>query len=337
MNRRFDLTWKNIWQILLLLLIVAFLYLAREAIGVLLIAIVFSLGIDPFVSFLEERGIGRLLGTLISFILILLILTIAIYFVIPVLILETGAFLEQINTAVTSFFGIGLPKKIIEALSLNLDKALGIVTAANITITGAVSNIVNKIVFGAASLIVAFYLSVEKNGTERFLEVLLPDYFERPALRVFRNFKIKIRRWFAAQIGMSAIVGVVVGAGLSLLGVKYALILGLLAAVFELVPVIGPVIAGMVAFLVAVLESFSLGLWTLLFFVIVQQIENHILIPFIMGRTMRVHPAIVIFALLAGGKIAGFAGIVLAVPFAVLAQEIFNYLDEAKKKRLELI
>ena len=109
-----------------------------------------------------------------------------------------------------------------------------------------------------------------------------------------------------------------------------------MAAVFEIVPIIGPVLAGVTAFLVAVSDSFTLGVYTVLFFVIVQQLENHILIPIIIGKTMRVHPVIVLISLLAGGKIAGFVGIVLAVPIAVMLQEIFAYLAERKSQRSPL-
>jgi predicted PurR-regulated permease PerM len=144
---------------------------------------------------------------------------------------------------------------------------------------------------------------------------------------------VKIRKWFGAQLLLSVVVGVLVAAGLWFLGVRYAILLGILAMILELVPVIGPVIVGVIAFLVAVSDSFVLGLYALVFFVAVQQFENHILIPMIIGKTMNVHPVVVVTSLLAGGKIAGFIGILLAVPIAVMAQETFDYLAEKKEKR----
>ena len=92
----------------------------------------------------------------------------------------------------------------------------------------------------------------------------------------------------------------------------------------------------LVMVLVAVSQSFSLGLYALLFAFIVQQLEGHILIPIIMGRAMKVHPVVVIIALLAGAEIAGFVGIVLSVPIAVMAQETFNYFSEKKSSRTSL-
>jgi predicted PurR-regulated permease PerM len=154
-------------------------------------------------------------------------------------------------------------------------------------------------------------------------------------LTVFARFKVKIRKWFGAQMALSLIVGAVVMLGMLLLKVRYPFILALTAAVLEVVPIIGPVIAGSMAFLVAVSDSLSLGVYVVLFFVAVQQIENHLLVPIIMGKTMKVHPVIVIISLLAGGEAAGFVGIVLAVPIAVMAQEIYNYLEERKNERIK--
>jgi predicted PurR-regulated permease PerM len=128
-------------------------------------------------------------------------------------------------------------------------------------------------------------------------------------------------------------MGVMVWFGLWLLGVQYPLVLGILAAAFELVPVIGPILTGVVGFLIAVSDSFSLGLYAVLFFFIVQQLENHIFVPLVMGKVMDVHPVIVVVALLVGGEVAGLIGFILAVPVAVLAQEFLNYLADQKSNR----
>ena len=98
----------------------------------------------------------------------------------------------------------------------------------------------------------------------------MPDAYEKPFLHIFNRFKLKIRRWFAAQLALSLIIGILVGVGLWLLGVKYFLVLAILAAVFEIVPIIGPILAGAAAFLIASSSSISLGLYTLLFFFVVQ-------------------------------------------------------------------
>jgi predicted PurR-regulated permease PerM len=126
-------------------------------------------------------------------------------------------------------------------------------------------------------------------------------------------------------------VGVIVTAGLWLFGVKYPLVLGLLAAVFELVPLVGPILSGAVAFFVAIGDSFVLGIYIVAFFILVQQLENNVLIPLIFKKSMKIHPVMILVVLLAGGYAAGFIGVILSVPIALLAQEMITYFSERKK------
>lgn len=332
----FDISWQTLWRIFVFALGVVVLYFARDAVSVFLAAIVIALGLDPIVTFLEERRVSRLFGTLAIFLAALLILSVTIYFVVPVMIVEASSFIEDFNKIISALFGVGLPKAVIQNLGANLDKALGYLNAANISVTGAISTIVSKVVLILATILISFYLSVEKDGPEKLLKLILPNTYERTILGVFNRFKIKIRRWFGAQLALSLLMGVLVSVGLWLLGVRYFLVLGLLAAVFEIVPIIGPVLSGAVIFLVAIGDSLSLGLYSLLFAFLLQQFENHILIPVIMGRAMRVHPVIVIVSLLAGAEVAGFVGILLSVPIAVLAQETLNFIVERKSLKRPL-
>ncbi len=332
-KKSFEIGRQTIWRVFIFVGLVLLLYFARQALGVLAVAIVISLGLEPLVNFLENRRIPRLLSVIIIFFLGLLILSAIIYFLVPIIINEMGGFLEHFSRSFSSIFGVGLPKTLIQSFSLSLNKVLGFLTASNISVTGAIGAIFNKAVLVFSTIIITFYLTVERDGTERLLRVILPDMYERSVLRVFENFKLKIRRWFVAQLGLSLIIGVVVAFGLWLLDVRYFLILGLVAAVFEIVPIIGPVLAGAAAFLVAVSDSFTLGLYAVIFFVIVQQLESHVLIPLIIGKTMKVHPVVVLVSLLAGAQVAGFVGIVLSVPIAVIAQEIFSHLAERKDER----
>lgn len=330
-----ELSWNTLWQVLIFIGIILLFYLARQALGVLFIAIILSLGIDPAVGFLEKRGINRLLGTTIVFFVGFLAISTAIYLIIPIIVVEGQSFLTQFNDTVSTFFGLGIPENIVQQLSSGLNDILGFITSSNISITGTISAVITKSVLVLSTIIVSFYLSVEKRGTERLLRVILPRVYESPVLKVFARFKEKIRVWLIAQIGLSLIVGAVVSTGLWLLDMRYALLLGLIAALLEIVPVIGPIISGIVAFLIALSESFTLGIYVLIFFFIVQQLENNVLIPLVMKRAMRIHPVIVLIALIAGGQAAGFVGILLAVPVALLAQETFNYIAERKNHQSE--
>lgn len=334
---RIDLSWQTLWRFLGFCAVIAFIFFARRVIGILFVSVVVSLGLDPFVSFLEGKKINRLLGTLIVFFLLFLLISLGVYFMIPVFTIEASGFLKHLHDITYSIFGVGLPENLVEALTFSRDKVFEFLSNADISVAQTVTNLLTAGISVFATILITFYLSIEKDGTERLLKVVLPDAYERSVLKIFQHFKVKIRRWFAAQLGLSLIVGIVVAVGLSILGVRYSLVLGILAAIFELVPVIGPIFVGALAFLVAIPDSFLLGVYTIIFFFIVQQLENHVLIPAIIGRTMKVHPVVVLLSLLAGGEIAGLLGVILAVPVAVIAQEIFNHLSELKDRRSYLV
>ena len=331
-NKKFDLeiSWNTLWRILIFLGVIALLFVAKEALGILFIAIVISLAIEPAVGWLEKHGINRILGVLITFFLAIFLFSTIIYFMIPPVVVQAQSFLTQINEVIANFFGFGIPETVIEGVSSNLNQLLGYLRASNISITGTISTVFNNLIFGITTIIIAFYLSVEKRGPERMIEMVLPRAYEDSVLKVFKKFKEKIRFWAVAQLGLSLVVGAVVALGLWIMGVEYALVLGVLAAVFELAPVIGPILSGIAAFLIAVPESFTLGIYVIVFFFIVQQLENNVLIPVIFKRSMKIHPVIVLVALLAGGRAAGLIGVILSVPVALLAQETFNYLAEQK-------
>lgn len=337
MNDRFEITWSSLWRIAVFAGVIALLFLARDVIGMFIIAIVLALGLDPFVSMLERHRVPRLLGTSLVFVAGILVIGAVVYLVLPIVISELGSFIAHFSESLRGLFNIGIPERVIENVSGNLEQAFAFLSSTDFSVTGAIGSAFERLLFVIATIVISFYLTVEEKGTERFLKVILPDAYERAFLSIFTRFKEKIRNWFSAQLGLSLAVGIVVALGLWLLGVRYYLALGLLAAVFEIVPIIGPIVTGAVGFLVAIGDSWTLGLYTLIFFFLVQQLENHVLTPVVMGRAVKVHPVMVVMALLVGGTVAGFPGILLSVPIAVAAQEIFNYLAEEKRSRKGMV
>lgn len=331
-TQRFDITWRTLWRIGVFAALVALLYFSRNVLGVFIIGVVVSLGLDPIVNILERFKINRLLGTIFVFLLALILFAGVVYFVVPTFVTEVSGFVTHFGSLFAAF-DITVPQRLLKNLALNLESALGFLSAANISISGTIGSFITNIFFTVTTIVISFYLTLERDGTERMLRAILPDTYERSTFTVFSRFKAKIRYWFSAQLALSVIVGIVVAVGLWLLGVRYAVVIGLLAAVLELVPIIGPIITGALAFLVASSDSLTLGLYTLLFFFIVQQVENHVLVPLVMGKTVKVHPIMVILSLLVGGQVGGFVGVVLAVPIAVMTQEIFTYIAERKQER----
>ncbi|MFA6364962.1 MAG: AI-2E family transporter [Candidatus Paceibacterota bacterium] len=339
--KKIEIGWETLWRVLVFAIVVYVLIQARMVVGVFLVSVVISLGLDPFVTFLERLKFPRLLGSFITFLIGLTIIASAMYFVVPFGISEVGNFASYVSEHLSTLLKIDIPSFSLSDVRTSLNSAFGFFGVSGASIGGAIGGAIGSIflrgTFVIATIMMSFYLTVEKDGAERFLKAILPDSHERGMLSVFSAFKVKIRRWFSAQLFLSIVVGTVSGFGMWLLGVKYAFVLGILAAIFELVPMIGPVIAGSVSFLVAITDTFSLGLYTLIFYMLVQQLENNVLIPLVMGRAMKVHPLMTIISILTGGVVAGFIGMILAVPIAVFLQEIILYFAEQKRNKSALI
>jgi predicted PurR-regulated permease PerM len=183
----------------------------------------------------------------------------------------------------------------------------------------------------------SFYLTVGRDGVERFLRAILPSAYERKALHIYSHVSGKIGKWLTGQLIISAVVGLITFLGLWLLGVRYSLLLGFLAAIAELVPYVGPIITGSIAILIGLSDSVPLGIYVFILFIIIQQLENNVLLPVVMRYTTTLNPVIILTALLIGGKVFGIVGLVLAIPFAVLVQEIIEDWVLTKEARKGII
>jgi predicted PurR-regulated permease PerM len=127
-----------------------------------------------------------------------------------------------------------------------------------------------------------------------------------------------LRLWLVGQLGAMVMVGFLTATGLWLLGLPSPLALGLLAALTEFVPLVGPIAAALPALLLATAGGLEMVIWTLALYVFVQQAENYIITPLLQHRTVSLPPALTLFALLAAGVVLGPLGVILAAPLTVL-------------------
>jgi len=331
-----EISWGTLWKIFIFLTLIAAFYYFRFIVLAFFAAIVIASALEPFINFFEKRGVPRILSILIIILFLILFFGTITYFIFPIFSAQLSDFLERFNEIIFVFLNLKSPPSFITNLTSGFEKVLGFFALNEASLREVISKIFPNLLLAVATIIISLLLMVEKDGVERFIKAALSTSYERSALHIFYGFKVKIRRWILTQLMMSLLVGFMTGGGLWLLGVKASLLLGFLAAVFEIVPVIGPVFVGFLAFLIALSNSFILGIYTVLLFIFIQQFESHVLIPLVFGRTMNIHPVIIILAILAGSQIAGFLGFILAVPFAILIQEIFAYFTAKKAKHLSL-
>lgn len=309
------------------------LFFAADVLIALFLAVVVSSALDPIVSWLENKKIPRILGTLAIYIIVVFMLAFIIYAIIPIALSEFTSLLNSLNDKISrpdlEFINIS---QLVTAINEGLGRVTNVLISGSQSFLDILSKFFGGIMLTTSVFVLSFYLTVGKDGVERFLLTILPPAYEARAIELYTKVRRKIGRWLRGQLLLSLVIGIAVFFGLWLLGVKYSLILGLLAGVFELVPYVGPIFSGSVAVLVAATNSLTLGLYTLLLFVLIQQIENNVLVPAVMSLTTSLNPVVILISLLVGAKLFGFIGLILAVPAAVLLQEIIEDWSEAKKR-----
>jgi len=320
----FDISWVSLWRVLFVVAFAVALYLIKDVLLVLFMALVISSALDAPISYLESKKIPRILATIFVFLAALSVLTLLLYTIVPVAIFEMKNLFEKLEELEIPAIGAFITPKLTEELKVNLGNLTNLLFSGGVSFIEVIAGVFGGIAFVGAVFILSFYLAASREGVERFLRAVLPADAEDIAVKVYLSAKQKLGLWLKGQLILSFTIGILAFLGLWILGVKYSLILGILAAVLEMVPFVGPIFTGATAFLLGVSESLTLGIMVIVLFVIIQQIENHLLIPLVMRKTVGLHPVVAVIALLAGAQIAGFVGIILAVPTAVVIQEIIE-------------
>lgn len=174
--------------------------------------------------------------------------------------------------------------------------------------------------------IIAFYLLVDLPHIGAVTRSLLPERAEDQVLHVGHRLNHTIGGYFRGQLAVAIIVGAMVSVGLAILDLPFWLIVGMIAGLFNMVPLIGPWVGAVPGVAIALTtRDFSTALWVVAIMTIAQQIDNHFISPLVMQRTTSLHPAVVMLALLAGGTLGGFFGLLLAVPVTATLKVIVGH------------
>lgn len=331
--------------LLIVVLVVAFAKL-RDLILVVLTAIVIASFVESAVKkmkpFIKNRASA-----------VFLIYLISVSVVVGLVSVFVPVFLEEMSGLVTQLSNYIPNNSILNSFQPDtLTDARGVVST--ISQNGSLDDVVHSTqsfvdgpsggffaIFGGAFggvlnlfliVIISFYLSVKEKGIENFLRIVTPEKYEEYVIGLWLRTEHKIGLWMQGQMLVAVIIGLLTYLGLTLLGVKYSLVLALLTAVFELIP-----FGVMLAVIPAVVFSYlgggvSLALMTAALYFIIHQFEAYLIYPLIVKKVIGISQLVVILALLIGYQLAGFWGIVLAIPMAVLILEIVS--DREKKKNM---
>lgn len=336
------------WVRLVIVVALAYAFiLVANFILVLIASIVIASAIEPVTLWAKRRDMPRVPSVVFVYIMGALFLSGFFYFLLLPLIGEVSSFIKTLtiySNAVVSgnvlsemfatqnvFGGLDTPA-LISQLSSYLNSWSQFLSRG---IFSSLASVSGGVISFILIIVLSFYLAVQEDGITKFLRIIVPLNHESYAISLWRRSQIKIGLWMQGQIFLGALVMVLVYLGLLIIGVPHALLLAVVAGIFELIPLFGPVLAAIPAVFVTYA---SLDMPTALIvaglYLVIQQFENHIIYPLVVKKVIGMPPIVSIMALVIGGELAGFLGIIVAVPVAAVVMEFLSDLEERKIAKL---
>jgi predicted PurR-regulated permease PerM len=338
---------KSVRPVYLLTTILLLLYLLLDFFAILvpfIIGIGLAYVLTPIVDLLERRRIPKIISILACLLPIIAVFPLLIFFVVSGLIDELQGLIEKLPDAMQlgqTYFRVAIDKLIEWGIDIQPDILTNTLTTQLNNILVGFFNTVSQIGKGIGSIIVVIYnLIIIPVSAYLFLadRKKIMDWFRNLFTReesrridgFIARLNITLARFFRGQIILMAVVGFIVGFALWLLGIKYYLMLGFIAAVCNLIPNIGYVLSFIPAILIGITSPSPLAnvIKIVAVYVGEQMIENFYLGPTIIGHASRLHPIIVMIVLIVGGLTFGFWGVLLAIPVTIFFREFMNYFLE---------
>lgn len=326
-----DISYESILRLFAVSFFLFFLYYIRDLIFIIFISVLLALTMEPAVDKMHrKKGIPRVFGAGILFAVTFIVLGIIIYAVAPTLAREIAqmatvlpAYFEMIDLEYILDNGQSIGLQSSDVQDLLIDASVALRDAASFLITGTLG-FLGGIFSVVLIAVISFYLVLEDNGVEKFIKAAVPGNMQARCIHIVKQIETKLGQWFIGQVTLGFIVGILSLIGLYIIGVPYALVLALIAGVFELIPYIGPMLSAIPAVLIAATVSPTTAVLTFILYFLIQEFENYIIVPKVMEKSVGLHPIIIIIAAAIGGQLAGIAGMILAVPVATIISIIFQ-------------
>jgi predicted PurR-regulated permease PerM len=324
------------------------LYVGRDALTPFIVGLLVVYLLDPLVERLARRRLPRWLAVILVYAIVLFVIIEALTLTLRPLVDQVSQFVRDLPAIIASFDtqlqriseiyrGLQLPPQLRTALDEWLaslgEGGLGISPGALMPVVDVTAGLISA-VFGYLLIPVwAFYILKDRHDLVHRFDAALPETWRGDVWAVGNLVRRALSQWIRAQVFLGLTVGVATFAGLLLLGAvvdpifgRFALLLAIIAGLFELLPIIGPILAAIPAVLIAATAGLEAALAALALYLIVQQVENNVLVPKIQGDAVSLHPSIVMFALVIGGAIGGLLGAILALPLTAAARDVFAYI-----------
>lgn len=329
-----DISWQSFFRFFIILSSFVAIWYFRHILLSFITAFVFASLFSNLIDWLEKKRFPRFLATIIVYLTIFTVVSLIIYFFLPILLSSFIDFLRFIPPGIDLEWG----QKILEGFAGKNNFAdffafPAITPEQIIKIFGQTLNFLSRFLGGAFSaliiIILSFYINIEKRGIEKTIRLLLPKAYEDYGVNLWLKTQRKVSQWFGSQLILSLFMTAFIYLGLLILQIENALLFAVLAGILDFIPYIGPIIASLPPILVGFSENFILGGLVILVFLIANGIEV-IFSPLLRGKALGLNPLLIIAALLLGGKFAGALGVIIAIPLAAVFFEFIRDWHQGK-------
>lgn len=321
-----------------IVLLLVVLWQIREIVILLLISGILAAGIAPAVARMRvlarlyfHRRIARSTAVLLVYLPILLATTILLFFGLPFLLEQSRSLVsdlprlldERVFTPLEQYIPMDDFRAMVRRPAANDDQP--VVTY----VRGAATVVASAI----AVLFIVFYMLIDAERLRNFFLIAFPSQERAERKVLVRRMGRRMSAWLAAQLLLALIIGAATFVTLLILRIPYALPLAFLAAIGEMIPIVGPILGAIPALAVALFQSPAQFWWLLVAVVVIQQIENLVLVPRLMGNQLHVSPLAIFVAFLIGTSLLGIVGAILAAPMAAAAQLLIDQAYVAPRER----
>lgn len=309
----------------------------------LFIGIVVAWLFDPFVTYLNKKGIRRGLGAAISYAIFLGIIVLILTALIPLLSEQVNDFVTttvpalftSVREFIDNFFNSLNNIENFDAFAMRdeiFNKLESIATNLTSSLPDLLVSIVTSLFSGigvfAVGLIIGFYLLLDFDKNTDTLFSLVPKKYRSETKKCLNAVNKPLKRFVNGALIDCSIIFVVTTIGFSIIGLKAPLLFAVFCAITNVIPYAGPYIGGAPAVLVGLTQSPTIGIAVLIFIVVVQAVEGNLLQPFIMSKTTKLNPVTIILGLLVFGYFFGILGMILSTPIIGAIKELINFFDE---------
>jgi predicted PurR-regulated permease PerM len=299
-----------------------------EILWVLFGALLISVAIHPLVEALARRRIPRVVTVLGIYFLLGLLLALLGALATPAIGQEITALQNSgpdfVQSALARIAAAPLLDKLIpstDVVAQNLMQRMDVLIRTTVSTASSLGGAALDLLI---MLVLVLFVSTDANFGQQALNDWLPEAYRTHAKIIWERLRHRLSRWMWAQAGIALYFVVTFSAGLALLGVPFAFTIGLIGGVLEIIPYLGGAVAFFLAALSALTVEPLLALWVSILYLVVMQLEAHVIAPTFYGRAIGLHPAVVLTALLVGVKAGGIIGVLFAVPIAVVLAALFN-------------